>query len=688
MKYFKFEQFAISNTAKRLGIDNSVPPKFQSRTAELVDTILDPLREAWGSSIDMTSGYRCEELNNAIGGSKTSAHSHAYAADLVPSNGKVEEFKEFTMHWLHGNNIKFDQYINEYKGNSSWVHIGIRNGSGQQRQQYKLFYGGKYTKIDPNTFTSIKNRDMSGQPANNINKVDSDTKVTSIVQQEVNPTVSAITYDNNFTTGGGNTQTGSTAGLLTSFNDIYLQNISNKDNNTDNNIDNEQIKSNSIYQKDDNGDPILNEYGNPTVTDDYLCEFDEGDDMIDNEEVPNVDEVYPVLSQTPQQNNLPNNSIQNSSVSNINNIPSAVDIEDKNANTPEAKKLLEDIRKKRNLEKWNLKSQDLSLAEAKAKLYKWLQSQSVILQNAFYILIFKDMIDRIKTLTEQLQNTSQMNMVTLLNSLNDVISIFNDLGITPDAKGIDMQDLKNLGMAAVGTLADTGVNIGNQVYNNSMQYTQNNINASIAELRDKTGFIIDSDLIGKSQDIVAGIADAGNALGKSIAESSKTINSSDNKLNKESTSNNIQVPTIAKAAGSDIVTNMIDGGINNIINTGQIVSMQNVTGAADELKNRFANMSNNIKEPFSYQQSNDGKNIIIDIIINKDPALNIIKINSFLKSYTYGNNEQIFNAGAIKYIRDTFNQAWQTNEYTTIYVDAIVEGITKHYIFNFTINKN
>lgn len=681
MKYFKFEQFAISNTAKRLGIDNSVPIKFQPRAAELVDTILDPLREAWGSGIDMTSGYRCEELNNAIGGSKTSAHSHVYAADLVPSNGKVEEFKEFTMHWLHDNNIKFDQYINEYKGNSSWVHIAIRNGSGQQRQQYKLFYGGKYTKIDPNTFTSIKNRDMSGQPTNNINKVDSDTQITSIVQQEVNPIVDAITYDNNFTTGGGNTQTGSTAGLLTAFDDIYLKNISNKDNNTDNSIDNEQIKSNNIYQKDDNGDPILNEYGNPTVTDDYLYEFDEGDDMVDDDEVQNVDEVYPVLSQTSQQNNLSNNSIQNSSVLNINNVPSAVDIEDKNANTPEAKKLLEDIRRKRNLEKWNLKSQDLPLAEAKAELYKWLKGQSIILQNAFYILIFKDMIDRIKTLTEQLQNTSQMNMVALLNSLNDVISIFNDLGITPDAEGIDMQDLKNLGMAVVGTLADTGVNIGNQVYNNSMQYTQNNINASIIELRNQTGLIIDSDLIGKSQDIVASATEMGNELGMSVAEASKTLNSSNNKIG------SIQVPTIAKATGSNIVTNMVDGGINNIINTGQIVSMQNVTGAAEELKNRFSNISNNIKEPFSYQQLNDGKNIIIDIIINKDPTLNIIKINSFLKSYTYGNNERIFNAGAIKYIRDTFNQAWQTNEYTTIYIDAIVEGITKHYVFNFTINK-
>ena len=680
MKYFKFEQFAISNTAKKRGIDNSVPLKFQPRTVELVDTILDPLREAWGSGIDMTSGYRCEELNNAIGGSKTSAHSHAYAADLVPSNGKVEEFKEFTMHWLHDNNIKFDQYINEYKGNSSWVHIAIRNGSGQQRHQYKLFYGGKYTKIDPNTFTGIKNRNMSGQ-STNINKVDSDNQITTVVQQEVNPTVAAITYNNDFITGGGNTQSGSTTGLLTVFDDIYLKNISNKDNNTDDSIDNEQIKNNNIYQKDENGDPILDEFGNPTVTDDYLYEFDEGDDMIDDEEVPNADEVYPALSQPIQQNNLSNNnSTQNSSLSNINNVPSSIDIEDKNANTPETKKLLEDIRRKRNLEKWNSKSQDLPLAEAKSKLYKWLQEQSIILQNAFYILIFKDIIDRIKTLTEQLQNTSQMSMVTLLNSLNDVISIFNDLGIRPDSEGIDMQDLKNLGMAVVGTLADTGANIGNQVYNNSMQYTQNNINASIAALREQ-GLVLDSDIIGKSQNIVAGATEIGNGLGSSVAESSKTINSSNNKIG------SIQLPTIDKARGSDIVANMVDGGINNIINTGQIVSMQNVTGAADELKNRFTNISNNIKEPFSYQQSNNGKNITIDIIINKDPALNIIKINSFLKSYTYGNNEQIFNAGAIKYIRDTFKEAWQTNEYTTIHVDAIVEGITKHYIFNFTINK-
>jgi putative chitinase len=91
---------------------------------------LDPLTDAWGSKILVTSGYRCQKLNEAVGGSKTSAHSLAYAADLVPANGKIEEFKAFTMKWLYENKLVFDQYINEYSGKSSWVHLAVRNRAG------------------------------------------------------------------------------------------------------------------------------------------------------------------------------------------------------------------------------------------------------------------------------------------------------------------------------------------------------------------------------------------------------------------------------------------------------------------------------------------------------------------------------------------------------------------------------
>ena len=167
MKYFNFEQWAVSSTAKQKGIDNSVPSNFYPRIKELLEKILDPLREAWGSDIIITSGYRSATLNKAIGGSNTSAHSQAYAADLVPVGRSINEFALFVMHWLNDNNIKFDQFIDEHKPNSAWVHIAIRNDSGQQRKQYLLYKswlskGQQYTSINPNLYTGSGEKDIKG----------------------------------------------------------------------------------------------------------------------------------------------------------------------------------------------------------------------------------------------------------------------------------------------------------------------------------------------------------------------------------------------------------------------------------------------------------------------------------------------------------------------------------------------
>jgi len=51
----------------------------------------------------------------------------------------------------------------------------------------------------------------------------------------------------------------------------------------------------------------------------------------------------------------------------------------------------------------------------------------------------------------------------LLNTINNILEIFEMLGLTPDAKGITMEDLKKLGMAAAGTLVETAIDMGNQV---------------------------------------------------------------------------------------------------------------------------------------------------------------------------------------------------------------------------------
>ena len=56
MRYFTFTEFERSETATKYAIDNSIPDKLKYNVAALVDKVLDPLREAWGKPITVTSG--------------------------------------------------------------------------------------------------------------------------------------------------------------------------------------------------------------------------------------------------------------------------------------------------------------------------------------------------------------------------------------------------------------------------------------------------------------------------------------------------------------------------------------------------------------------------------------------------------------------------------------------------------
>lgn len=134
--YFTIGELTYSNTAKKLKIDNTPSEEIENHLKELIK-FLDPLREAWGSAIRVTSGYRCSELNKALKGSKTSAHLRGYAADLVPKNNKMSKFKTFCKDYLKDK--KFDQCLLEKSGSTEWVHIGLYNNQNLQRKQIKIF---------------------------------------------------------------------------------------------------------------------------------------------------------------------------------------------------------------------------------------------------------------------------------------------------------------------------------------------------------------------------------------------------------------------------------------------------------------------------------------------------------------------------------------------------------------------
>ena len=129
--YFTIDELYASDTAKKYGIDNTPNPTIITRLQRLID-FLNPIREAWGSAIKVTSGYRCEKLNCLVGGSKTSSHTIGYGVDLIPLNGKMSEFKKFIVDYMK--NKMFDQCIIEKSGKTEWIHIGLYNLKGQQRR--------------------------------------------------------------------------------------------------------------------------------------------------------------------------------------------------------------------------------------------------------------------------------------------------------------------------------------------------------------------------------------------------------------------------------------------------------------------------------------------------------------------------------------------------------------------------
>ena len=120
--YFTISELTASATAQREGIDNRPPTSAYHLLHVLVEQLLDPIREAWGAPILVSSGYRCKELNALVGGAKNSHHLLGCAADLI-AGSKAEHRKLFNLirQMQQEGRIKFTQLILE--GDGRWIHI-------------------------------------------------------------------------------------------------------------------------------------------------------------------------------------------------------------------------------------------------------------------------------------------------------------------------------------------------------------------------------------------------------------------------------------------------------------------------------------------------------------------------------------------------------------------------------------
>lgn len=124
-KNLSLAEVTKSNTAKRLGIDNTPDDWTTENLRKVAEHVFQPLRDAFKCPIYVSSGYRSSELNAAIGGSKRSQHMEGRALDLDAdvfgrcTNGEI-------FRWIL-NNVTFDQLIWEFgdQDNPDWVHVSF-----------------------------------------------------------------------------------------------------------------------------------------------------------------------------------------------------------------------------------------------------------------------------------------------------------------------------------------------------------------------------------------------------------------------------------------------------------------------------------------------------------------------------------------------------------------------------------
>lgn len=127
-KNFTLEEMIFSQTAIDNNIDNTPNKKETLKLTMLCKNILQPIRDKYGDVVYVSSGFRCEELNNLVGGSPNSQHKFGEAADIHTKSDTARDNKALfylIKEMIESGEIHVGQLINEH--NFNWIHISLPN---------------------------------------------------------------------------------------------------------------------------------------------------------------------------------------------------------------------------------------------------------------------------------------------------------------------------------------------------------------------------------------------------------------------------------------------------------------------------------------------------------------------------------------------------------------------------------
>jgi zinc D-Ala-D-Ala carboxypeptidase len=144
---FTLKELTKSDTATRLGLDNTPDDEALENLKTLCEKVLQPVREHYGKSVSVNSAYRSPESNAAVGGSKTSDHCKGMAADIEIVGVANADLAQWIM-----DNLEYTQLILEFYTpgipDSGWVHVSYDPNNLKKQELTATKVAGKTTYLN------------------------------------------------------------------------------------------------------------------------------------------------------------------------------------------------------------------------------------------------------------------------------------------------------------------------------------------------------------------------------------------------------------------------------------------------------------------------------------------------------------------------------------------------------------
>ena len=144
-KHFSFNELTNTSNVELLEANRESAKAFMKQLKYVAGT-LEEIRAVLGVPLRVTSGFRNNALNKAVGGSATSGHTKGLCADFQPIGMEVNDAFELIKANRHLCPSLKKCIYESIKG-AKWLHVETKTEAGQFTQFFTTTTGKNYTEI-------------------------------------------------------------------------------------------------------------------------------------------------------------------------------------------------------------------------------------------------------------------------------------------------------------------------------------------------------------------------------------------------------------------------------------------------------------------------------------------------------------------------------------------------------------